>query len=628
MNLPTAFFILRCLVRDTFRQAVASSTFWLMLSVSGLCILLCLSTQIEGGETLRYPEETELLKDNKPLTGPRAGLGSIGLLFGAVRIDLPRDGSGEPRVAGVHFLQTLLGFWVAGTVGLLAALIWTAGFVPAFLQPSAAAILLAKPVPRSVLLVGKWLGVLVFVGFQEAVFFGGTWLALGVRTGVWSFSYLLCIPLILLQFAIIYSFSVLVGVMTRSTVASIFGALLFWFLCYAMNYGRHETVALRLGNDGQLTAVTFQRDGRHLASGSAQGTIKIWDAETGQVALSCHAHSHPVAALAFSPDGGHFASIGSDGTLQVRNAVSGQEPARMRGADRPFSGGLFHPDGRCLLWLSRHSPREKGNEEITLWDAATGQDVSRLGGHSGKIGAVAVSSDGRWLATASADGCVIVWDAAAAKALLTLRGHKGPVTSMAFRPDGRTLASASADRTVRLWDLAAERNVFAPLEHKDTVLSVGYSPDGRRLASASADNEVIVWDVATAKKTYALSGAGSQVAFSPDGRHLASAGADGTLRLWDTSNGELARTFPGSFPETLVEYLVEAGYWILPKPADLLIVLDQTINAGEHFDALPGYFRETRKQDYFFPELSLLASLLFTLGLLGVAARQLVLTDY
>jgi hypothetical protein len=99
-------------------------------------------------------------------------------------------------------------------------------------------------VPRGVLLAGKFLGVLAFVAFQEAIFFGGTWLALGLRTGVWPGAYLLCIPLFLTHFTVVYSFSTLMAVCTRSTVAAIFGALLFWFCCLAMNYGRHAVVAL------------------------------------------------------------------------------------------------------------------------------------------------------------------------------------------------------------------------------------------------------------------------------------------------------------------------------------------------------------------------------------------------
>lgn len=240
MNLPAIVFLLHRLVRETFRQALAARTFWLMLSVSGLCILFCLGIHIDGGESLHRPDEIELIApDNKPLTGPNPLAGHVSFAFGAVRVELHRDAEGE-----VRFLQSLLGLWVAGTLGTLVTLIWTAGFLPAFLEPGAAAVLIAKPVPRWVLLTGKCLGVLAFVAFQEVVFFGGTWAALGLRTGIWSPQYLLCIPLLLLHFLVVYSFSALMAVCTRSTVACIFGAILFWFCCYAVNYGRHTVVAL------------------------------------------------------------------------------------------------------------------------------------------------------------------------------------------------------------------------------------------------------------------------------------------------------------------------------------------------------------------------------------------------
>jgi ABC-type transport system involved in multi-copper enzyme maturation permease subunit len=240
MNLPSTFFWLRCIIRETFRQALAARTFWLMLTVSAVCMVLCVSIAIDEGPPLHRPGEIELIgADDQPLTGPNPHPGTMTLAFGLIRLPLPRDADNQ-----VRFLETLLAFWVAGTLGTLATLIWTAGFLPAFLEPSAAAVLLAKPVPRWVLLAGKCLGVLAFVAFQEAVFFGGTWLALGLRAGSWPGAYLLCIPLFLIHFAVIYSFSALMAVCTRSTVAAIFGGILFWFCCFAMNYGRHAVVAL------------------------------------------------------------------------------------------------------------------------------------------------------------------------------------------------------------------------------------------------------------------------------------------------------------------------------------------------------------------------------------------------
>jgi ABC-type transport system involved in multi-copper enzyme maturation permease subunit len=111
-------------------------------------------------------------------------------------------------------------------------------------------VLLAKPAPRWSLLAGKYLGVLAFVGFQALVFVGGTWAALGLRTGVWDMAYLWCVPLLLLHFAIFFSVSTLLAVCTRSTVACVLGSLLFWLLCWGMNYGRH--VVLGVPDMGQM----------------------------------------------------------------------------------------------------------------------------------------------------------------------------------------------------------------------------------------------------------------------------------------------------------------------------------------------------------------------------------------
>jgi ABC-type transport system involved in multi-copper enzyme maturation permease subunit len=241
MNGPQFIYAVRWLVRDTFRQAMASRVFWIMLGVSLLCIVFCLGVSVDGGLGPRRPDDTELYtRDNKPFTGDNNPYPArLTLLFGLMRFEVPRD-----RETGVHLLQVILASWVAGSAGLLLALVWTAGFVPEFLQPGAAAVLFAKPVPRWALLLGRYLGVVAFVAVQVAIFFFGTWVALGVRTDVWAYSYLAGIPVMVLSFAALYSFSVLLAVCTRSTVACLFGSVLFWLVCWGINVGRHYTVAL------------------------------------------------------------------------------------------------------------------------------------------------------------------------------------------------------------------------------------------------------------------------------------------------------------------------------------------------------------------------------------------------
>jgi len=246
MNAPTALLTITWLVRDTVRQALASGIFWIMLTISALSILFCLSVEPVGGITSPPVETAEFLpprdpdaKDAKKTqhSGVQVINGEVNLAFGLFRAQMGRD-----RVDAVRHIQVLLAGGVADTLGLLLSLVFTAGFVPTFLDPSAISVLLAKPVPRWSLLTGKYFGVVAFLFFNAVIFVGGTWLALGLRTGVWEGAYLLAIPLLVVQFAAYFSFSTLVAVCTRSTVACVFGSILFWAMSWSINYGRFMIV--------------------------------------------------------------------------------------------------------------------------------------------------------------------------------------------------------------------------------------------------------------------------------------------------------------------------------------------------------------------------------------------------
>src|SRR5947209_7175616 len=104
MDLPASLFAIRCLVRDTFRQSLAARTFWLLLAASGVCILLCLSVSVEGATATRPPGEIELFgRDKQPYTGLNPDHGHLNVAFGAIRLELARDGE-----QAVHFLEALL----------------------------------------------------------------------------------------------------------------------------------------------------------------------------------------------------------------------------------------------------------------------------------------------------------------------------------------------------------------------------------------------------------------------------------------------------------------------------------------------------------------------------------------
>ncbi len=237
MDAPAIIYALRWLIHDTFRQALTSRVFWIMLGLSGLCILFCLGVRVEGGATKADAEWVDA--KGKPIApGANEARGHMSLCFGLFPpVPMLRSATEQ-----VHFLLNIFASWVAGTAGILVALIWTSGFLVEALQPSAASVLLAKPAPRWLLLTGKYLGVVCFVGLQATIFFVGTWMALGVKTGVWLPEYLLGVPLLVFQFAVIYSFSVMLAVVFRSTMACVVGGVLFWFICYCIYFGRHFAV--------------------------------------------------------------------------------------------------------------------------------------------------------------------------------------------------------------------------------------------------------------------------------------------------------------------------------------------------------------------------------------------------
>lgn len=245
MDAPAVIYALRWMIHDTFRQTITSRVFWIMLALSAVCIVFCLGVTIEGG-AVRDTDNTKPMFDpeGNPLTGQKTG--RMTLLFGLFPIEFSRQAETQS-----HFLLGFFASWIGGPIGILAALVFTAGFVPESLQPSAAAVLLAKPAPRWLFLLGKFVGVVCFVGLHVTIFFVGTWLALGVRTGLWHPEYLLGIPLALYHFATVYAFSILIAVLTRSTTACVVGGVLFWIVCLLVNYGRHFVVVYEhLNPDG------------------------------------------------------------------------------------------------------------------------------------------------------------------------------------------------------------------------------------------------------------------------------------------------------------------------------------------------------------------------------------------
>src|SRR6516165_743324 len=147
------------------------------------------------------------------------------------------------------------------------------------------------------------------------------------------------------------------------------------------------------------------------------------------------------------------------------------------------------------------------------------RERATLKGHTLALAALAYSSDGKFLATASYDRTAKVWDTTTNKELVTVEGHTATVEAVSFSPDGKKLVTGSYDGTVKLWDWAAGKEFATFKGHTNMIRSLAYSPDGQTIASGSHDNTIKLWDVATAKERATLkhNGAVRSLAFSHDG---------------------------------------------------------------------------------------------------------------
>lgn len=310
------------------------------------------------------------------------------------------------------------------------------------------------------------------------------------------------------------------------------------------------------GHTRFVTAVATTHDGRIVASGGEDGTVRIWDLANGTVRTTLEGRP----PLAITQDGSMLAFTRDDG-VRLWNVSEASEAglltgeARVRGRLRSMS---FTPDGAMLATL-------KG-ADITLWDVSTGNEMATLSGRTWPIGpdealrfgASGFTSEGRQLAHLSSQylpgsGVIVLWDVASGRDRVIASYENERILAIAIAPGGETVATGPLiwheDDAVKLWDVDTGTVRRLP-GHTGRLWDVAFSPDGNTLASASwGDGSVRLWDVATGTPIATLQGLSRfySVAFSGDGRVLLAAGGDsrgpedrpGRIMVWDLGPREV-----------------------------------------------------------------------------------------
>ena len=294
-----------------------------------------------------------------------------------------------------------------------------------------------------------------------------------------------------------------------------------------------------------VNSVAFSPNGRTLASGADDGTVKLWNVNTRtNIATFRHGgQGSSINSVAFSPDGRTLASGGGvhyyNHTIELWNIASQTNIATFTDHPDYIRSLAFSPDGTILA--------TGGNKTIKLWNVATRAKITTLEGHTSGVNSVAFSPDGTMLASGSTDNTVKLWDMTTLTNIATLVDDNR-VTSVAFSPDGTTLALGLNSKQVSLWDMVKREKIATIGSSAGGETPVAFSPDGTILATVaqsayenlldSGTTVIALWDVEKRTNIATFRGHSSSVesvAFSPDGTMLASTSKDATIRLWDTS---------------------------------------------------------------------------------------------
>ncbi len=310
----------------------------------------------------------------------------------------------------------------------------------------------------------------------------------------------------------------------------------------------------------EVDCVAFSPDGKVLASGSKRGRITLWDLETGRRIAHRSAHREDVLSIAFSPDGKQLASGGQNQTVCTWNAVDLtpiHEFTQPKGKVRAIA---YTPDGRFLMAGDE-------NRTLSVWETASGKPLEGASIHAEKFLALSIRADGKQVAAAGRREKVATFDLVDGRLQLAEEFPTGDaewIQALAYSPSGDLMATGGKDWIVRV--ITSRNQPPRKLKgHRGRIWSVSWSPDGRRLASASDDKTVRIWKISGSERPFpdrkALT---SECTLFGSPEKLAVAYRDGSVLLWDLRAQQLLATVP---TETDLHAAIVSrdGRWLLTR---------------------------------------------------------------
>ena len=312
--------------------------------------------------------------------------------------------------------------------------------------------------------------------------------------------------------------------------------------------------------------------------------------------LDTGGHMAIIERVVFTPDGKQLVSASNDKTVRVWNLATGKTVRTIRGEAGEGAAGKIYamalsPDGKWLA-VGGWTHRDCGNRcgEIRLYDFSSGKLTGLFKGHNNPVNDLAFSPDSQRLVSGSFDNSAIIWDVATLQALHRLQGHRDHINAVRFTPDGASVVSASVDRDLRLWRVADGVLLQTMTGHSDQIVSLAVALDGR-IASGDSSGEIRLWDGQTGaflKTVVWQPTAIGSLSFSPDGKMLLS--GVGTTRL-PTDPRQISRMLAAYKKGTLLDcrvYDTVSGRELLTLGGNNNIVLATAISPDGSWAATGG----------------------------------------
>ncbi len=287
-----------------------------------------------------------------------------------------------------------------------------------------------------------------------------------------------------------------------------------------------------------LLKLTFSPAGDRFATASTDGTSKLISFPGGVELGRAFDDPAKIRTVAFTVDGDTLIGGAEDGALRLWNVQTGSEsPVSARGHSRAVVDMALSRDGRLLATLGRE-------QTLRLWRVQEPYPMARARQVEGSAAkSVAFSGDGLLMAAGDDSGLVQVWTLGTEGVPMHLSGHADAVWALAFAPSTGMLVSADRSGEVRVWNLTTGSLESRFQAHQGSVWSLAFTPDGTRLITAS-DEQVRVWDPASNTLLTTLpqsQGRVTRAKVSPDGALLAVASSAGSVAVWDVASGALSR---------------------------------------------------------------------------------------